>query len=42
MNRSFPEVFNPFTTTLTDLFIFSINSIQATCLRKCFFSTLYL
>ena len=23
MNRSFPEAFNPFTTTLTDLFIFS-------------------
>ena len=24
MNRSFPEAFNPFTTTLTDLFIFSV------------------
>ena len=24
MNSSFPEAFNPFTTTLTDLFIFSV------------------
>ena len=24
MNRSFPEALNPFTTTLTDLFIFSV------------------
>ena len=26
MNRPFPEAFNPFTTTLTDLFIFSVKT----------------